>query len=96
MTLDKLQLQNISKKGYETFKESLLYDKKMVCMFIYTLQPPFYEHMLGSVSPNFADIVIIGKTKEFVSKSGKIKHGLLVAANAKKSGFNFERKEGEV
>jgi len=66
-------------------------------MFIDTLQSPFYDHMVGSVSLNFADMVIIRERIEFGFKSGKIVHGLLAAANTKKPGFVPGRqKEGEV
>jgi len=66
-------------------------------MFIDTLQLPFYEHMVGSVSLNFADMVIIGERIEFGFKSGKIAQGPLTAANTKKPGFVPGRqKEGEV
>ncbi|RDY01156.1 hypothetical protein CR513_15555, partial [Mucuna pruriens] len=36
----------------------LLSEKEMVTMFIDTLQPPFFEKMVGNVSSNFADLVI--------------------------------------
>ncbi|XP_012574941.1 uncharacterized protein [Cicer arietinum] len=36
----------------------------MVTMFINTLQPPFYDKMIGSVSSNFSDLVIIGVNKK--------------------------------
>jgi len=110
MAPDRLQLQNMSKKGSETFKEyakrwrdlaaqveTPLDDREMMAMFINTLQSPFYEHMLGSVSSSFADIIIIGDIIEFGLKSGKIAQGPLAVANSKKPGFNTgKRKEGEV
>jgi len=52
--------------------------------------------MLGSVSSNFVDIGIIEERIEFGFRNGKITHGPLAASNTKKSGFNFENKEGEV
>jgi len=105
-----MQLQSMTKKGVETFKEYAqrwrevaaqveppLHDKEMVAMFIDTLQSPFYEHMVGSVSLNFADMVIIGERIEFGFKSGKIAQGSLAATNTKKPGFvPGRRKEGEV
>jgi len=75
--------------------EPPLIDKEIIAMFIDTLQPPFYEHMIGSVSANFADIVIIGERIELGLKNGKIAHGSSVVANPKKHGFNFGRKEEE-
>jgi len=32
-------------------------------MFISTLQPPFYEHMMDNISSNFTDNVIIYRKK---------------------------------
>ena len=85
MAPDRLQLQNMSKKGNETFKEYAqrqrelagqveppLHDKEMVTMFMGSLQSLFYEHMLGSVSSKFADIVIIGERIDLGLKIGKI------------------------
>ncbi|XP_052723746.1 uncharacterized protein LOC128193705 [Vigna angularis] len=93
---DRLQLQNMSKKDNETFKEYAqrwrelaaqveppLYDREMVAMFVNTLQPPFYEHMVGNVSSNFADIIVIGERIEIGLKNGKIAYGSSVVANSK-------------
>ena len=55
--------------------EPPLYEKEMITMFIETLQAPFYEHVLGSVSSNFSDIVTIGERIEHGLKSGKIAQG---------------------
>jgi len=69
----------------------------MTTMFIKTLQTPFYEHMLGSISSNFSDIVIIGERIEHRLKSGKTTQGSSATTNAKKSRFNpNKKKEGEV
>ena len=66
-------------------------------MFIETLQAPFYEHVLGSVSSNFSDIVTIGERIEHGLKTGKIAQGSPVTTGAKKHGFNpGKKKEGEV
>jgi len=64
----------MSKKSTETFKEYAqrwrelatqveppFPNNEMVAMFMGTLQSPLYEHMLDSVSSNFANIVIIGE-----------------------------------
>ena len=106
MAPDKLQLQNMSKKNSETFKEyaqrwrelaaqveSPLHDREMVTMFISTLHSPFYEHMLGSVSSNFTDIVIIGERIELGLKPGKIAQGLSATSTGKKFGFNSGKKK---
>ncbi|XP_014506318.1 uncharacterized protein LOC106766074 [Vigna radiata var. radiata] len=95
---DRLQLHHMSKKEEESFKEYAqrwrelaaqveppLYDKEMVAMFVSTLQPPFYEHMIGNVSSNFADIIIIGERIEIGLKNGKITSQ---ATTSKKFVFN--------
>jgi len=110
MAPDRMQLQNMAKKSSETFKEyaqrwrelaaqvePLLYEKEMITMFIETLQAPFYEHVLGSVSSNFSDIVTIGEIIEHGLKSGKIAQGSSTTTSGKKPGFNpSKKKEGKV
>jgi len=50
--------------------------------------------MVGSVSSNFADIVIIGERIELGLKTGKIAQGTTMTG--KKMGFNLgKKKEGE-
>jgi len=96
MAPDRMQLQNMTKKNVETFKEyaqrwrelaaqvePLLHEKEMTTMFIKTLQTPFYEHVLGSVSSNFSNIVTIGERIEHAMKNGKIAQGSSAAATAK-------------
>jgi len=70
-----------------------LHDREMVTMFMSTLQSPFYEHMLGSVSSNFADIVIIGERIELGWKTGKIAQGSSGTSTGKKFSFNFGKKK---
>ena len=67
----------------------------MVTMFVNTLQPPFYEHMIQNwnISSNLADIIIIGERIETGIKNGKITYGLPAAANTKKPGFNQSKKK---
>jgi len=66
-------------------------------MFVNILQPPFYEHMVGNVSSNFADIIIIGEKLEIWLKNGKIAFSSLVVATPKKPDFNLgKKKEVEV
>jgi len=104
MAPDRLQLQNMSKKNSETFKEygqrcrelavqvePPLHDKETVTIFMSTLQSPFYEHMLGSVSSNFVDIVIVGERIELGLKTGKIAQGM--TTTSRKFGFNPGKKK---
>jgi len=101
MAPDRMQLQNMAKKSTETFKEyaqrwrelvaqvePLLYEKEMITMFIETLQAPFYEHVLGSVSSNFSDIVTIGERIKHGLKTGKIAQGSPATTGAKNPGIN--------
>ena len=101
MAPNKMQLQNMTKKSAETFKEYAqrwrelaaqveppLHEKEMTTMFIEMLQTPFYEHVLRSVSSNFSDIVTVGERIEHGLKNGKIAQCPSVATNAKKLGFN--------
>ena len=110
MAPDRMQLQNMAKKGSETFKEYAqrwtelaakfeppLHEEEMTSMFIETLETPFYEHVLRSISSNFSDIVATGERIEHGLKSGKIAQGSSAATNVKKPGFNpNKKKEGEV
>jgi len=48
--------------------------------------------MVGNISSNFADIVIIGERIEFGLKTGKIAHGSSTIANPEGYGFNYEKK----
>ncbi|XP_014524575.1 uncharacterized protein LOC106780783 [Vigna radiata var. radiata] len=100
---DRLQLHHMAKKEEESFKEYAqrwrelatqveppLYDKEMVAMFVSTLQPPFYEHMIGNVTSNFVDIIIIGERIEIGLKNGKITSR---ATTPKKFSFNLEKEK---
>ncbi|XP_073224461.1 uncharacterized protein [Cicer arietinum] len=108
MAPNRIQLQNMTKRGNETFKEYAqrwrelasqveppLSEKEMVTMFINTLQPPFYDKMIGSVSSNFSDLVIIGERVEMGFKSGKIASGYTGLNNTKKlpAGANKKKEE---
>ncbi|XP_073222404.1 uncharacterized protein [Cicer arietinum] len=108
MAPDRIQLQNMTKRGNETFKEYAqrwrelasqveppLSEKEMVTMFINTLQPPFYDKMIGSVSSNFSDLVIIGERVEMGLKSGKIASGYTGLNNTKKLPVDANKKKEE-
>ncbi|RDY11135.1 hypothetical protein CR513_04248, partial [Mucuna pruriens] len=68
-----------------------LSEKEMVKMFIDTLQPS-YEKMVGNVSLNFSDLVIIRERVEVGMRKGKI--ALEVATSHTNKSCN-QRKEGE-
>ncbi|XP_027368366.1 uncharacterized protein LOC113874337 [Abrus precatorius] len=103
MAPDRLQLQNMIKKENESFKEYAqrwrelaaqveppLLEKEMVAMFIDTLQSPFYDRMIGSVSSNFSNIVIIGERVKSGMRTGKIPNSFVRVANTKKPQFGME------
>uniref|UniRef100_A0A151UD77 Retrotransposon gag domain-containing protein n=1 Tax=Cajanus cajan TaxID=3821 RepID=A0A151UD77_CAJCA len=85
MVPDRFELHSMSKKDGETFKEYAqrwrevaaqveppLSDRETVALFIDTLRAPFYDKMIGNISSNFSDIVIIGERIENGMRSGKI------------------------
>jgi hypothetical protein len=109
MTPDRMQLQELTKKGTETFKEYAqrwrelasqveppLSEKELVRIFIGTLQAPYYEKVIGSASSGFSDLVIIGEMVELGLKNGKISNAQNGQAVAKKFPTSFpKKKEGE-
>lgn len=65
-------------------------------MFIETLQSPFYDWMIRSVSSSFSDLVVIGERVEMGMRSGKIAHNPTVIPNMKKAPEGVgKKKEGE-
>ncbi|XP_014511921.1 uncharacterized protein LOC106770634 [Vigna radiata var. radiata] len=100
---DRLQLQNMVKNESESFREYAqrwreiyaqveppLSDKEMTTIFLNTLQPPFYEHMISSVSSSFADIVVIGERVEGGIRNGKIALDPTLVANLNEYGLGQE------
>ncbi|RDX85840.1 hypothetical protein CR513_32900, partial [Mucuna pruriens] len=97
MAPDRSRLQNMAKKDHEGFKEYAqkwrelaarvqppLAEKEMVSTFIDTLPTLYYEIIVGSVSSNFADLVIIGERIEARLKRGKFASTMGQASYAKK------------
>ncbi|XP_020222728.1 uncharacterized protein LOC109805146 [Cajanus cajan] len=106
MAPDRTQLQNMVKKDNETFKEYAqrwrgiaaqvqppLSEKEMVAMFIDTLQSPFYDRMIGNVSSNFSDLVVIGERVEVGIRSGKIAQ-VSTETITRKPVTNMDKKKG--
>ena len=106
-----IQLQNLSQKKEESFKEYAqrwremtarvqlpLLEKELVDMFMGTLQGLYYENMVGSISYGFSNLVTIGERIEAGTKSGKIQGGSSGSLyNAKRHVPNFsKKKEGEI
>jgi len=98
----------MSKKDSKTFKEYAqrwqemaaqieppLSNKEVVALFINTLREPFYDKMIGSISSNFFDIVIIGERVESGMKSGRITCPSSGAATVKKPQICQEKRREE-
>ena len=49
-----------------------LSDREMVGMFMGTLTSPFFNHLIGSSSSSFTELILIGEHVEGGIKSGKI------------------------
>ena len=49
-----------------------LSDRELVDLFLGTLSYPFFNHMIGSSSVGFTELILIGEQVEAGIKSGKI------------------------
>ena len=78
-------MQNLSYGPKDSFKEYAqkwrelaarvqppLMERELVDMFMSTLQGPFYDHMIGSASAGFVDLVMAGERIEVGLKLRKI------------------------
>src|SRR3954466_13888489 len=109
MAPDRMQLQNLSQKKEESFKEYAqrwremasrvqppLLEKELVKMFMATLQGPYYDKMVGSVSSGCSDLVVIGERIEDGIKSRKIQGASSNSYHSKRPTSTFvKKKEGE-
>ncbi|XP_027337107.1 uncharacterized protein LOC113850763 [Abrus precatorius] len=108
MAPDRLELQTMMKKDHETFKEYAqrwretaaqveppLSEKEMVSLFIDTLRSPYYDKMIGSISANFSDVVIIGERVESDIRSGKIAYAAGATSIKRPLSGLGKKKEGE-
>ena len=107
MTPDRRQLQNMTQKERESFKEYAqrwrelasqveppLAEKELTRIFMDTLSPFFWEKMIGSVSSNFTDLVTIGQRLEEGIKSGKVSR-VAESSNAAKKPYGNSQKKRE-
>lgn len=73
-----------------------LFDTELVDIFMGTLQGMYFQKMVGSISSNFSDVIIIDEHIENELKTRKIYGGANHQIVAKKPQSNFTRKkEGE-
>lgn len=98
MAPDQRQLQSLSQKSNESFKgyaqqwrellaqvQPPLLDKKLVYLFMDTLQNSYSENMVGSALSDFAHLVMIGEFIETALKSGKLQGTSSMKASETKS-----------
>src|SRR3954469_15806516 len=103
MAPNQMQLQNMSQKKDESFKEYAqrwremasrvqppLMEKELVDIFMSTLQGSYYDKMVGSISSGFSDLVVIGERIEDGIKNGKIQGAPSGSYHTKKS---YDRKK---
>ncbi|XP_050896008.1 uncharacterized protein LOC127102703 [Lathyrus oleraceus] len=111
MAPDRRQLQSMFQHDKESFKEYAqrwrelasqveppLFEKELAELFIDTVQPQFYEKMVGSASLGFSELVAIGARVEYGVRNGKLAAVAGTSnANPKKFSGGFPRKkEGEI
>ncbi|XP_012442085.1 uncharacterized protein LOC105767111 [Gossypium raimondii] len=88
MAPDRITLQNMENKQSESFRQYTqrwrevatqvqppLLEKETTMLFINTLKAPFINHMLGSTTMTFSDIVMSGEMIENAVRSGRIDAG---------------------
>ncbi|XP_050897220.1 uncharacterized protein LOC127104046 [Lathyrus oleraceus] len=110
MAPDRRQLQSMFQRDKESFKEYAqrwrelasqveppLAEKETSELFIDTVQPQFYEKMVGSASLVFSELVAIGARVEYGLRNGKL---VVVAGTSSASPKKFsegfpKKKEGE-
>ncbi|XP_050908580.1 uncharacterized protein LOC127122257 [Lathyrus oleraceus] len=106
MAPDRRQLQSLSQKSNESFKgyaqrwrelaaqvQPPLLDKELVDLFMYTLQSPYFERMVGSALSDFAHLVTIGERIESALKSGRFQGALSSQASETESLNNSQKEE---
>lgn len=84
MAPNRMQLQSLSRKSSESFKEygqwwkelaaraqPPLLDKELIDIFIDTLHVSYLERMVGIMLSSFSDLVIVGEHIKSILKSGK-------------------------
>ncbi|KAK2449436.1 hypothetical protein QL285_008633 [Trifolium repens] len=110
MAPSRTRLQNMTQKEGESFKvyaqrwrelaaqvRPPITETELVDMFTNTLQGPYFERMIGSVSSGFSDLVRIGERIESGLKNGKIQAITGSQGNTVKPTSSFvKKKEDEV
>ena len=63
-------------------------DRELVDMFLRTLSGPFFNHLIGSSSAGFTDLILTGERIEAGIKAGKIQKG--ASSSTEKKPFKKE------
>src|ERR1043165_4144360 len=105
---NRVQLQNMSQKERESFKEyaqrwrevasrvqPALAERELNDLFMGTLPIQYYERLIGSTFSDFSILVMVGEKIEEGLKTGKISGGNVGPSAVKKSFNGFKRKEAE-
>ena len=109
MVPDRMQLQNMSKKENESFKEYAqrwrdlaaqvvppMAEREMIMMIMDTLPVFYYEKMVGYTPASFADLVFAGERIEVGLKKGKFDYAASTNSGSRRPGMNGpKKKEGE-
>ena len=99
MAPDRIQLQNMGKKGHKYFKEytqrqrdlatqvaSPMMEREMITMIVDTLPVFYYEKMVGYRPSSFADLVFTGERIEVGLEKGKFDYPALMNAKGTRRG----------
>ena len=108
MAPNRVQLQNMSQKERESFKEyaqrwrevasrvqPALAERELNDLFMGTLPVQYYERLIGSTFSDFSNLVMVGEKIEEGLKAGKISGGNAGTSTVKKPFNGFKRKEAE-
>ena len=71
-----------------------LADRELVDMFLGTLSGPFFNHLIGSSSAGFTELILIGERVEVGIKSGKIQEA--TPPDAHKKPYNGKKESNAV
>lgn len=109
MTPNYMQLQNLTQRYGESFKEyaqrwrelaarvqTILLERELIDMFMGNLQGPYLDRMVGNTSSSFYDLVLAGERIENMIKMGKIQNSASTSSASKKPFVPYGKKrEGE-
>ena len=108
MAPDRTQLQNMSKREHESFKEYAqrwkdlaaqvappMMEREMITMIVDTLSVFYYEKMVGYMPSSFADLVFVGERIEVGLRRGKFDYAIPTSTSNRIFGASgAKKKEG--